>query len=515
MKTNLLFSAIILTGFCACQFGQQKTISSDSTDRLRTPQSEALIQPLVDRSLAIAVSTELNSENCSAQLNPLLDELEKLNPVILKLNFTASADLERQKTLSTQWLKDLFKTRNLMRARISELVKNQTQTACLKSIRRYLVVIRFFEETLIEAMLEAKLYPEQDADDKETAFRTGFPATLVNEKFEKLEFKSGDVLLDRGDSALSAQIARIGDTEHVYSHAMIVGEDAHGKLYVVETTVQDIVGIEPLQKYWDENADARMAVFRHPDEKLARKAGRFIYDYVSSKRGQIRYDFHMNDQNADEMFCSEVVQFAYRKASDNQMIVPMFKTDISHFNKMERKNWVRKMQIPYDHIFSPSDIDVDPRFEQVAEYRYIPDLRDRRIDDAVMSSMYSWMLQKDYSFAIDLGDQIMSNLGVIKARFFNSKDIPENMPKGTIQSALQFDRVFLKIRESLEKKEEAYFHRHGYSMSFQMMLAENERFRQEDCQLYQNSKLISPSDSTVVESNSFLHYSLTSRKACP
>lgn len=517
LKTIVLGCALILP---ACQTPVHEQTKStamtpptsqapyalESVDR--SPQSESEVDAWVAKVAAVPHDTKLTPATCSKTLDPFLAALEKVDPRILVLS-TASNDKLRDVT--SKWLKDLFQARIDLRHRIPDLVTKGASDPCLKSIRRFLVYVRFAEEVLTESMVKRGLYPDQDADGQEIAFRGPFPATLVNAKYGKLEFKSGDVLLDRGDSAVSAQIARIGDVEHMFSHAMIVGESPTGKLYVIETTIQDIVGAQPLRKYWEDNADGRMAVYRHADTALARKAGRLIYDFTMKHKGSVPYDFHMNDQDAHEMFCAEVPQYAYRHASGGKVILPKYKTDISRFNVMGSESWIRAMEIPYDHIFAPSDIDVDPRFDLVAEYRYVPDLPDRRMDDAVMTSMYDWMLNKHYTFVHDLGDDFLANLGTLKAHLFGDDDIAPNMPKGSIKAALEFDRVFQIIRANLEPIEKEHYAKYGVTLSFQKMLKINEQFRQTDCFRYRQNVR----DDAAPSSQQFMHMSFESDSSCP
>ena len=61
---------------------------------------------------------------------------------------------------------------------------------------------------------------------------------MLNPKVDKLEFKTGDILIARGTAVVSSIIARLGDEEGDFSHLAIVSEDVHGKKYVVESLIQ-------------------------------------------------------------------------------------------------------------------------------------------------------------------------------------------------------------------------------------------------------------------------------------
>jgi len=497
---SALFAFFVFSG-CATQIAP-----------LRSPSAAVdaqVIDQWVEGLLRLASSTELRGDQCQQRIQEELKEFLALDPEVFSL---ANIEPSQRQAVSSSWLKAMFSSRITLRARAAEL--GSSGSACVRALRQYLVHVRHAEEYLIEAMVRLKVFPEQDADGKEAAFRGAFPATLVNPKFGNLVFKTGDVLLSRGESALSAQIARAGDVENVFSHAMIVGEDSAGKLYVVETTARDDVAALPLKQYFEENPDARMAVYRHADQALAKRAGRFIYDRITARGKPILYDFHMNENDSSKLFCSEVVQLAYRHASGGRLVLPMFRTDVSRFNRMGKKNWIRMAEIKGDQFFSPSDMDVDPRFEQVAEYRYVDDLRGIRMDDAVMSSMFSWMLGKKYYFAPDPTDHMVAAVGPAVARLFGQGDkIPSGVPRGTIRATLKFDRVFTKIRANLEPLEAAYQKRYGYSMPYAEMLRMNENFRVSDCRKFQVASLVA-GESREIDLAPYMHVNFTSKEDC-
>lgn len=513
MNKKIIISLSLLFLNSSCQFFSRNELEKPNTlsaDAIRSPQSISQVEDELKNFEDLVSSSQLNSSNCSSLIDPALEHFDRLDPSIIKLG---DQDKTKVRTKLTEWLKRIFQARVNLRSRVEQLSLNGSNKSCLRSIRRALVFARQAEEILLVFGKDNQFFIWNDDD--EYAFWDKFPLTMVNPKFSKLEIKSGDVFLDRGDSALSAQIARIGDVEHVFSHSMIVGEDPKGNLYIIETTVQDIVGIIPLKKYLKENTDTRMAIFRHPDANLAKKAGRFIYDYVHKNKSSILYDFHMNDQNPKEMFCSEVAQFAYRNVSNGKLVLPKYKTEVSRFNVMGSKNWVKAMGINYDKIFSPSDMDVETRFELVAEYRNIDEIEERRIDDAVMTSMYDWMLDLGYYFPLDLRDQGLANIGVLKARLFGDSLISKNMPKAAVTASLEFERVFDFIRENLDPVTKAYHKQYGTMMPTRKMLQVNNQLRESDCErLKSYRQALQPADDLTQEKPDFLNQMFISKTAC-
>ncbi|MGZ3730808.1 MAG: YiiX/YebB-like N1pC/P60 family cysteine hydrolase [Bdellovibrionota bacterium] len=451
--------------------------SCASTPATRAPQSVPGIDSAVHRLSEIAAGDELSAASCVALLSGTGPLFRQIDPASFDWR---AADKSMMKEQSGGWIRSLFEARIHLHSRISDLVQG-SHDPCLREIRSFLVQARMSEELLTDSMEYFHLAPDQMDNAHERAFAGVFPSTLVNEEFGPLTFIPGDILLDRGDDFVSAQIARISDVENLFSHTAVIGEDKRGHLFVVETNEKDIVAAVPMKQYWKENPDVRMAIYRPRDAAAGHRAARFIYDYVAARPGQILYDYHMNDADPSEMFCSEVVQFAYRGGTHGAIVVPMYKSDLSRFDVMGKDNFIKRMGVPYEEVYMPHDIEVDPRFDLVADYRYSPILSQRRLDDAVASSLYDWMLNKGYVFPPELSDFAISDVAKLKAGIFGDKDVTKNMPTATIRAGLEFRRVFNLLQANLAPIEKAHYRRTGHPMPFQEMLEANENFRRSDC----------------------------------
>jgi hypothetical protein len=476
-----------------------------------TPDRILASMPSVDSATArVAQAPEaLTQQNCVAVLTAAENDFASIEPASIDWR---SADKALLKEQSSHWIHTLFEARIRLRDRIPELVRGDNHDPCLRAIRRFLVSARQAEELITESIQHFGLAYDQNTIDDQ-AFSNYFPYTVVNEKLGAFEVKAGDVLLDRGDSAESAQIALVGDVENLYSHTAVIGADAKGRLYVVETNAQDIVGVTPIKKYWTDNPDVRMALYRYKDAAMAHKAARFIFDYVHARRNKIPYDFHMNELDPSEMFCAEVVQYAYRQASNGTFVPPMYKSDLSKFDVMGRLNWLKLMGVPYSDVYAPVDVDVDPRFDLVADWRYSPGLREHRRDDAVMSSMYGWMVNDGYVFPRRLSVFVLTDMAEIKSRLIGDKEISKDMTAPVIRTALEFQRVFDLVAKNLETKENAFYKHTGHPLSMAGLKQVNEDFRIADCKAWQNNRGQFLKDS-YQRSVRFVHESLRSETAC-
>jgi|GEM_PF-5116515 len=512
MRYLFAFTTVLALQACSTAPTKQESLvelSSESPFALmRRPASSPTasdVEQWVQATAELVRSSELNPSSCQTKLLAHMKGSLGLNPAAFSL---ANIAAPSRKEVSTRWLKSMFESRLALRSRAQELAAGNPD--CARALKQFMVYSRYAEEYLIEAMVRTKAYANPDDDGKEHPFRGGFPATLVNPKFGKLELKVGDVLLTRGEGAISAQIARTSDVENMFAHAAIVGQDSSGKLHIVEAVMEDKLTVTPLKEWIADSTDTSLAVFRNPDAALAKKAGRFIYKFGTTKGLTTKYDFHMDDSNPDELFCSEAVQFAYRTASKGKLVLPLLRTNVDRFEKMGKRNWVRAIEVFGTSFFAPGDMDTESRFELVADYRMPDDLRGLRIDDAVMSTMFSWMLNRNYYLEFDLRDHVISFAGPTLARMIGRGDsIPSNIPKGTIRAFLEFERIFKLIRAPLEKQEESFFAGKGHSMAYSQMLSLNDEFLAHDCHKFTLDRAEKNSDLS-----GYAHASFNREKGC-
>lgn len=376
-------------------------------------------------------------------------------------------------------IKEIFLVRVKLHERLQSFdSQNELSDECILKIREGLQYARFTEEYFLEWLVSNKVAEFQNAP----ILAGSEPFVLRNPKFNELTLQAGDVLLIRGVSFVSAMIARISDEEGNFSHMAIVAEDGKGGLHVVESLIQYGVVVTPLEK-WRKVQDARVALYRHPDAELSRRAARIAYDWSLSPA---KYDFEMDDSNYEKVFCAEVVRFAFDKASNGRILVPKFRSRVSKFKGGE---YPKSLGVTQDTLFAPYDIEVDPRFDFVAEGKHYPDLRQVRMQDSVLQSMYGWMIEKGYTFHWSASVSTQSYLGkALRQVGFMKEQFPPYMPIHTMQSVLQFETVAEVLQTNLYDKEAAYYKAHGYLPSFLEMMTANEMYRRQDCELHQKGK---------------------------
>ncbi|MBO9666304.1 MAG: hypothetical protein J7501_05775 [Bdellovibrio sp.] len=475
MKRFIYSAALALTVLItAC------TSSSLKTAEVNSYRNPASVSELISGSQKVLADVNnpqvFNPQTCSKFVNDITDYLFYLPAD----HFVPKTEVEKEnlKTRGPEVLDTVFQIRVSLHEKLQEFdARNDLNKACVNKMREGFQYARFAEEYLLDWLYAQKIYTFKKAP----IMTNEKPSTWTNPKFSGFELEAGDVMLIRGKSYVSAMIARIADEEGNFSHLAVVGQDKAGKKYVVEALIQYGVIVTPLEK-WRQEPDARVALFRYPDRELSKKAARLLYDHAQgalNKGKGIKYDFAMDDDDYATMFCSEVLRMAFDKASGGKVMIPKFRSSVSKFDGNE---FPRSLGVTKTSLFAPYDVEVDPRFDFIAEYRHMPLLRQVRMQDAVLQSVYSWMIQKGYNFhfaPLHSGKALLAKL--VRQFGVAAETLPKYMPIESIKTTVQFEKVATILEQNLYKKEAEFYKKNGYLPSFQDMLAINEAFRVQDC----------------------------------
>lgn len=474
MRKLALLGMAVATTLTACH------TSMKAPEAISTYRHPASTQELIDGSQRVLNDISnpqvFNAGTCQTFVNKVTDYLYYLPADhFLPKNTDEVGNL---KAYGEELIDTIFQIRVALHGKLQEFdSRGELNTECVNKIREGFQYARFAEEYLLDWLYQNKVFTFKKA----AIMANHKPNTWTNPKFAGFELKAGDALLIRGKSYVSAMIARIADEEGNFSHLAIVGEDKAGKKYIVEALIQHGVIVTPLEK-WRQQEDARVALYRQPNQELAQKAARAIYDRAKSaldrKKG-IRYDFAMDDDNYESLFCSEVIRYAYDIASGGDFMVPKFRSTVAKFKNTD---YPTSLGVTKKSLFAPYDIEVDPRFEFVAENRHQPLLRQVRMQDAVLQSMYSWMIDKDYTYYPAASHSLKAMFAKLVRQFGIAKDtLPKYMPVASIKTNVQFEVVASLLEKNIYAKEKAFYDKHGFSPSFQDMLAINDEFRRQDC----------------------------------
>ena len=304
--------------------------------------------------------------------------------------------------------------------------------------------------------------------------RRGFTGSdgnvLVNPAFQTgadLAFKSGDVILVRGQAHNSAAIARIGDIDSQFSHVGVVYVDAQGRPFKIEALIESGSVVTPLENAL-EHGIGRAVLLRHRDGELAERAGRLIHAHVARRRmRRIWYDFTMTLEGYKRLYCSKLVRLAYLMASKGDVGLPAYKTRLD----MQNRDFLDRVGVKTTETFAPGDLEIDPRFDIVAEwadYRITSSLRNQ---DMIATKLFEFMEDHNYRFQEDFTIRLIGLLGRVSAHLSeDAKDmiadvvpkVPPNMKRKTIAVVAMLHKTAQPLLDRLLEIEHAEIARTGH-----------------------------------------------------
>lgn len=309
------------------------------------------------------------------------------------------------------------------------------------------------------------------------------------------EFRPGDIFITRGLSFLSGMIARLGDVPSSYSHIVMLYQDPQtGEMKTIESYVGVGVAFYDMD-FALKNENARIMWLRAKDQKLAKDAAKLMGALVKErldKKDPIKYDYELDFNNPETMSCAEVSQVAFQMASNNQFKIPFYPNNISG-----PEDFLNRLKLKKGETYEPGDMEIDPRFELMGEFRDLRLTRDTRQKDAIMTAVFDWMLKKNYVLKDNMKTKMAGGIiydvrrtflwplvkKVLKLNDF-SKEIPRNMVKTTALINELGDSILKELKERDLEFEKT----NGVPMSTMDMYRVLEEMRVNDLKLYEKKE---------------------------
>ncbi|MEM8972605.1 MAG: YiiX/YebB-like N1pC/P60 family cysteine hydrolase [Pseudomonadota bacterium] len=372
-----------------------------------------------------------------------VDELRAEAPLVLKSMYQLRLDLRER-------LKD-WESRGLVSAQAE------------KSLRAVFRSIRYATDMLGELAIG---YDQMETGEKVLPGFTGTDInTLMHPDFAvgegRIPFQSGDVIIVRGLRHNSAAIARIGDVDSQFSHAAIIHIDEKGRHRVLEALIEEGATISNLD-YTLEHGLGRAVLFRHRDSNVAARAADKMYEKIRASRRiggkHIFYDFTMELNGYDELFCSKVIREAYDKASGGLVMLPTYPTEFRN----SPRDFLDRIGVTAEVSFAPGDMELETQFDAIAEWRDYRKTSRMRLMDMVMVKMFEWMEHHGYEFRPGIGIRLISFFGKLSGYLPNFlKDflsfaipkVPSNMEGKTIGAIAMLHSTAEPLYQELQKME--------------------------------------------------------------
>ena len=422
---------------------------------------------------ALSDPTYVTQENCASVIGGFVDPLYTL-PSAAFAPHTRS-EVQELRRDGVRQLGRFFQTRMLLKERFDSLPA--PTRACVDAVRRGLRYSRFAQDYLADWLYQRGVIGQTP----KRLLAGGYPHTMLNPKFEKIEFKTGDILIARGTAVVSSLIARLGDEEGDFSHLAIVSEDVHGKKYIVQSLIQTGTIITPLNEFLAET-EGRMVLLRFKDQALAARAARLIIHRAAqalARGAAIPYDFAVDSSERYYIYCAELMEYAFELASGGRVRVPRYRTSLRH---LQGTPFLHQVGIYVSDVTTPQDTELDPRFDIVAEYVNIPKIHSVRLQNAAVTAMLSWFVH-GYELQPDPSSEALVHVLVAALRMglLGSKFTQYHVPEKAVLTWYKSSTVVNLLTQVSTEIDAQFSRRHGYSPTFRELLAGLEHFRHDDC----------------------------------
>lgn len=449
------------------------------------PIAPPKLDNLLEASQQIAMDVEDYSfpQFCSSYLGELEKSIDAMDVKSLPLS-QLSVDAE-------SIAKNSWEIRSTLHSRLSEVDKK-----CALQIQASFRQFRFIEDYLLEMSRKVTHNSPSQIDFQKQ------PVPILDNSASFYEFRAnsnakfqpGDLLVTRGVSFLSGMIARLGKRSTQFSHVVMVSQDPVTK----ETkTIESYVGVGVAFYNLDfalKNENARILWLRAKDQSLGLKASEKMSALVKERldaKNPIKYDYELDFNDPKTMSCAEVSQVAFQMA-DEKFRIPYYPNEISG-----AKSIIERLKLVEGDTYEPGDMEIDPRFELVGEFRDLRLTRDSRQKDAIMSVVFDWMEHKDYELKDDMKSKMAGGIIYSVRRTFlwplvkkilKLDDFSKEIPRNMLRTVTLINELGAVMLAELQAKDLEFEKKHGVPMSYMDFYKTLEEMRAEDLKLYENKK---------------------------
>lgn len=314
--------------------------------------------------------------------------------------------------------------------------------------------------------------------------------TEAGPQSDAINFNNGDLMIARGISWTSSIISQATSNKNHFSHGIIVYKTNKGKEYTIESYIGSGVKIYNMD-FALKNENARLQVYRYKhDKQIAEKAANYAYqNYVYNRH--VDYDYNSNFNSDRSLTCIEIPYWSYKIASQSNVILPQYPSQMTATSR----NLLSSLGLKNGDFFGPSDMEIDPRFDLVADWTDHRFLKDNFLKDIVSTKLIEWTTKLNYIY-----DETFSSF-ILKSRMVKKlleliRLVPKGLPRNYAQAAAKMTAVSEKMYKIVETKyneqmENAELKKPGsHPPTKDELLAFLEFVRREDLKRYKNGDKI-------------------------
>ena len=165
----------------------------------------------------------------------------------------------------------------------------------------------------------------------------------------------------------------------------------------------------------------------------------------------------------------------YEEVSNGDFTFPLFTND---YNSREFLGAIGVLGIP--SIFHPSDMEMDVRFDLVAEWRNPNTMLETHQNDAIFSAIFDWMENKGHKIKHHFISRIaptLISLPGLKAIY--KSYINQNVPREFLKTFMTFRYLQKHLRRKLKKMDRRSLRKTELPLSYKEKLEFLEKFRLE------------------------------------
>ena len=127
-------------------------------------------------------------------------------------------------------------------------------------------------------------------------------------------------------------------------------------------------------------------------------------------------------------------------------MLPTFKTRFD----MKNRDFIERIGVRTKETFAPADIELEPHFDLVAEWRDYRVTSRLRLQDLLMDKLFAWMDQYGFRFHEDIPIRLIGIFGRLSSRLSDRTraliadvfpEVPPNMRRSTIQAVAMLHKT--------------------------------------------------------------------------